>query len=187
MKIMYCRVSSKEQNLDLQLKAGKKEGVEKYFEEKISGKNTDRPEFKRMLEQLRSGDVVIVYKLDRLARSSLDLLETIKFFDSREVGFKSLSEAWADTTTPQGRLMITIAAGLAQFERELIAERQAAGIDARREKGLPMGRPAALTPDQKDLVPVLHKGGKSLRQIAEMMGASKRTIARTLKEKGTEA
>lgn len=187
MKIMYVRVSTKEQNTDLQRQAGQKEGVEKYFEEKLSGKNTDRPEFKRMLEQLRPGDTVIVYKLSRLARSTIDLLETLKQFQKLEVEFKSLSESWADTTTPAGRLMITIFAGIAEFERELINELQADGIAARRAKGLPMGRPTALSPDQKDLVPVLYKGGKSLKQIAEMMKTSKRTIARTLKEKGTEA
>src|SRR5215510_3820292 len=124
MKIGYVRVSTKDQNTDLQITAARAIGCERIFEEKISGKNTDRPEFQRMLEILREGDTVIVYKLDRLARSTLDLLETIRTLDQKGIAFKSLSEAWADTTTPHGRLMITIFGGLAEFERELIRERQ---------------------------------------------------------------
>ena len=187
MHIMYARVSATDQNLDLQIEAGKKAGCEKIFEEKRSGKNMDRPEFKRMLDILRDGDVVVVYKLDRLARSTIDLLKTIQSFDQMGVGFKSLSEAWADTTTPHGRLMITIFAGLAEFEREQIRERQRDGIAEARRQGKHLGRRPKLDEYKKDLAIVLLKGGKSLGETAKMLDVSRRTIARIREEKGSEA
>jgi DNA invertase Pin-like site-specific DNA recombinase len=182
MKIMYVRVSSKDQNPDIQLEAGKTAGVERFFEEKISGKDTNRPEFQKMLEHLRPGDTVIVYKLDRLARSTMDLLNTIQMFDAKGIGFKSISESWADTTTPAGRLMITIFAGLAEFERELIRERQMAGIAEAKRQGKHLGRPPRIDGDQKELIRVLSKGGKTPLQLSRMYKVSKTTIFRILKE-----
>lgn len=182
MKILYARVSSKEQNLDLQLEAGRRAGCEKVYQEKRSAKNRDRPEFLRMLEILRPGDVVVVYKLDRLARSTPDLVNLIDYFSKKEVGLISLSESWADTTTPQGRLMITIAAGLAQFEREVIAERQRAGIEEARRQGKHLGRISKLDKDQKELVRVLYTGGKSALEISRMYKVSKMTIFRIINE-----
>ncbi len=123
MKIGYARVSTLDQHLDLQMQALKKAGCKRIFREKVSGVSRQRPEFQRMLEQLRDGDTVIVWKLDRLARSTRDLLETMETI--REVGarFQSLSEPWADTTTHAGKLIMTVFAGIAEFERDLIRER----------------------------------------------------------------
>jgi len=115
MKIGYARVSTLEQNLDLQLQALKKGGCKKIFREKVSGSSPQRPEFQRMLDQLREGDILVVWKLDRLARSTRDLLEimeTIREFGAR---FQSLSEPWADTTTHAGKMIMTVFAGIAEF------------------------------------------------------------------------
>ena len=119
MKIGYARVSTLEQNLDLQLRALAKAGCKKIFREKASGSNRERPQFQRMLDQIRVGDTIIVWKLDRLARSTRELLEAMEAI--REAGgrFQSLSEPWADTTTHAGKMIMTVFAGMAEFERDL--------------------------------------------------------------------
>src|SRR5258707_14894960 len=129
MKIGYARVSTLEQNLDLQLRALEKAGCKKIFREKVSGSNRERPQFQRMLDQIRVGDTIVVWKLDRLARSTRNLLETMELI--REAGgkFRSLSEPWADTTTHAGKMIMTIFACIAEFERDLIRERTSAGGD----------------------------------------------------------
>jgi DNA invertase Pin-like site-specific DNA recombinase len=133
MKIGYARVSTLEQNLDLQLLALKKGGCKKIFQEKVSGASRQRPEFQRMLDQLREGDVIVVWKLDRLARSTRDLLETMETIRDGGARFQSLSEPWADTTTHAGKMIMTVFAGIAEFERESgnaprpVATRQNAG------------------------------------------------------------
>jgi DNA invertase Pin-like site-specific DNA recombinase len=140
MKIGYARVSTLEQNLDLQLRALEKAGCKKIFREKVSGSIRERPQFQRMLDQIRSSDTIVVWKLDRLARSTRDLLETMEAI--REAGgkFQSLSEPWADTTTHAGKMIMTIFAGIAEFERDLIRERTSAGREAARKRGvLPEG------------------------------------------------
>ena len=115
MKIGYARVSTLDQNLDLQLQALKKAGCRRIFQEKISGSNRDRPEFRRMLDHIREDDIIVVWKLDRLARSTRDLLETMEAI--REAGgrFQSISEPWADTTSHAGKMIMTIFAGIAEF------------------------------------------------------------------------
>ena len=123
MKIGYARVSTQDQNLDLQLKALKKAGCQKIFREKISGVNRNRPEFQRMLDQLRGGDTIVVWKLDRLARSTRDLLNTMETLADAGAKFQSLSEPWANTTTHAGKMIMTVFAGIAEFERDLISER----------------------------------------------------------------
>lgn len=129
MLIGYARVSTKDQNLELQLDALAKAGCEIIFQEKVSGVKADRPELARMLGQLRQGDVVCIYKLDRLGRSLKNLLELVADFESRGVGLKSLTDA-IDTTTPQGRLILNIFGSLAEFERDLIREKTRAGLEA---------------------------------------------------------
>jgi DNA invertase Pin-like site-specific DNA recombinase len=138
MKIGYARVSTLEQNLDLQLRALERAGCGKIFREKVSGSNRERPQFQRMLDQIRLGDTIVVWKLDRLARSTRDLLETMETI--REAGgkFRSLSEPWADTTTHAGKMIMTIFAGIAEFERDLIRERTGAGREAARKKRSPI-------------------------------------------------
>jgi DNA invertase Pin-like site-specific DNA recombinase len=178
MKIGYARVSTLEQNLDLQLQALKKGGCKKIFREKVSGSNRQRPEFRRMLDQLREGDILMVWKLDRLARSTRDLLEimeTIREFGAR---FQSLSEPWADTTTHAGKMIMTVFSGIAEFERDLIRERTKAGRDAAKSRGVRFGRPRKLNPEQTKLAQRLVEEGKAIREIAETFNVHTATIYR---------
>ena len=135
MKIGYARVSTQDQNLDLQLRALKKAGCRKIFQEKVSGATRARPELQRMLEHLREGDVLVVWKLDRLARSTRHLLETMEVIREAGARFQSLSEPWADTTTHAGKMIMTVFAGIAEFERDLIRERTTAGLNAAMQRG----------------------------------------------------
>src|SRR6266446_2502561 len=178
MKIGYARVSTVEQNLDLQLQALKKAGCRRIFQEKISGSNRDRPEFQRMLDQIREDDIIVVWKLDRLARSTRDLLETMETI--REAGgkFQSLSEPWADTTRHANKLIMTIFAGIAEFERDLIRERTGAGRLAAKKRGVRFGRPPKLSSDQEHLARRLVLEGKSVREIASVFEVHPATIYR---------
>jgi DNA invertase Pin-like site-specific DNA recombinase len=178
MKIGYARVSTLDQNLDLQLQALKKAGCRRIFQEKISGSNRHRPEFRRALEQIREGDIIVVWKLDRLARSTRDLLETMETI--REAGgrFLSISEPWADTTSHSGKMIMTIFAGIAEFERDLIRERTGAGREAAKKRGVRFGRPRKLTLDQGELARRLVSEGKAVRDIASVFKVHPATIYR---------
>ena len=144
MIIGYARVSTQEQNLDAQSDALKNANCEQIFEEKITGKHKDRPELKTCLKSLRKGDVLIVWKLDRLARSLKDLVEIITELNDRKIGFKSLTEA-IDTTSATGRLVFHIFGALAEFEHSLIRERTIAGLDAARARGRKGGRKPSMS------------------------------------------
>jgi DNA invertase Pin-like site-specific DNA recombinase len=148
MKIGYARVSTQEQDLALQLDALTNEGCEKIFQEKASGAQRDRPELKAALGYMRKGDTLVVWKIDRLARSMKQLIETIESFQDRGIGLKSLQDP-IDTSSPSGKLVFHIFAALAEFERGVIRERTTAGLRAARERGRVGGRPPALT--AKDL------------------------------------
>lgn len=139
MKIGYARVSTKDQNLELQIDALKKHGCELIFEEKVGATSKERPQLEKLKSQLREGDVVVVWKLDRLGRSIRDLLHLISEFEKKSVGFTSLQDHM-DTTTSQGRLVFNIFASLAEFEKELIKERTMAGIEAAKARGRIGGR-----------------------------------------------
>lgn len=178
MKIGYARVSTEDQKLDLQLQALKKAGCTKIFKEKLSGVNSQRPEFQKLLEQLRGGDTVIVWKIDRLARSTKDLLETMELLQEQSVKFQSLSEPWANTTSHAGKMIMTVFAGIAEFERELIRERTSAGQRAARKRGIKFGRPQKLNHEQKQLVQRLLDEGKSVSQVANTFGVHVTTIYR---------
>jgi DNA invertase Pin-like site-specific DNA recombinase len=147
MKLGYARVSTRDQNLDLQLEALQKAGCEKIFQEKQSAVK-DRPELDRLLNHLRSGDMVIVWKLDRLGRSLKHLVDLMALFREKEVEFISLNDN-IDTTTIQGRLIFNLFASFAEFERELIRERTLAGLKAARVKGRVGGRKKGLNNEQK--------------------------------------
>ena len=166
MKIGYARVSTFDQNLDLQLRALEKAGCKKIFREKISSTKRERPQFQRMLDQIRAGDTIVVWKLDRLARSTRSLLETMESI--REAGgkFRSLSEPWADTTTHAGKMIMTIFAGIAEFERDLIRERTSAEREAAQKRGVRFGRPRKLSTDQEQLARRLVLEGKAVSDIA---------------------
>ena len=177
-KIGYARVSTLEQNLDLQLHALKKAGCRRIFQEKISSSARNRPEFQRMLDQIRGGDILVVWKLDRLARSTRDLLETMETIRGAGGKFQSLSEPWADTTSHAGKMIMTIFAGIAEFERALIRERTGAGREAAKKRGVLFGRPPKLTPDQRQLAQRLVSEGKSAREIASVFKVHVATIYR---------
>jgi DNA invertase Pin-like site-specific DNA recombinase len=159
MKIGYARVSTLDKNLDLQLQALKKPGCRRIFQEKISGSNRNRPEFRRMLDHIREDDIIVVWKLDRLARSTRDSLETMETI--REAGgrFHSISEPWADTTSHAGKMIMTIFAGIAEFERDLIRERTGAGREAAKKRGVQLGRPRELALDRRNWHSVLFRKG----------------------------
>lgn len=178
MKIGYARVSTLEQNLDLQLRALKKSGCKRIFQEKVSGAGRKRPEFLRMLDQIREGDTIVVWKLDRLARSTRELLETMETISEVGARFQSLSEPWADTTTHAGKMIMTVFAGIAEFERELIRERTAAGREAARRRGVRFGRPRKLNSEQEQLARRLIGEGKPVSEVAKTFNVHATTIYR---------
>jgi DNA invertase Pin-like site-specific DNA recombinase len=145
----YARVSTDGQTLAAQDAALRAAGCANVFSEKASGAKTDRAELRKAVARLGKGDVLMVTRLDRLARSTRDLLNTLDDIAKRGAGFRSLADAWADTTTPHGRLMLTVLAGLAEFERHLIRARTGEGRARAKAKGVHMGRPSKLTPHQR--------------------------------------
>ena len=178
MKIGYARVSTEDQHVDLQLDALTQAGCQRLFCEKVSGAGHQRPELLRMLEQLRAGDTVVVWKLDRLARSTRDLLATVETIRAAGATFRSLSEPWADTTSYGGKFILTVFAGIAEFERELIRERTHAGRDVAKRRGVRFGRPKKLNGEQRDLALRLRAEGKSVKEVAHIFGVHVSTIYR---------
>lgn len=144
MNIGYARVSTQDQNLDSQLDALRNSGCSEIFQEKITGKSKERPELNICLRTLRPGDVLVVWKLDRLARSLKDLVEIISTLEGKQIGFKSLTES-IDTTSPSGKLIFHIFGALAEFEHSLIRERTLEGLKAARARGRKGGRKPAMT------------------------------------------
>ncbi len=175
----YSRISKgDDQNARLQLKAFQTAKVEKIFEETASGERWDRPSLHRLLDQLREGDVVVVWKLDRLSRSLKDLLVIMEHIDQAGAGFKSLTES-IDTTTPAGRMMMQMVGAFAEFEREMIRERTKAGLDAARKEGRIGGRRPKLRQDQrKDVADNVLSGRKSGADMARLYNVSEATLAR---------
>ena len=180
MKIGYARVSTGDQKLSFQLEALKKAGCARIFREKASGSYRDRPELGRMLDQLREGDVVAVWRLDRLARSTRNLLEIVEAIGAAGARFQSLSEPWADTTTHAGRMIMTIFAGIAEFERDLIRERTGAGRRDAQRRGVRFGRPRKMNAEQRELAKRLLKEGKSVREVAHTFSVHPATLYRIL-------
>jgi DNA invertase Pin-like site-specific DNA recombinase len=180
MNIGYARVSTDDQDLALQLDALKGVKCRRVFQEKRSGARADRPELRRLLEHLREGDTVVVWRLDRLARSTRDLLELAETIAGAGAGLKSLGEPWADTTTPAGKMVLTVFAGIAEFERALIRERTGAGRIAAKKRGVKFGRPSKLTPQQAALVARLVDQGQSVPEVASTFGVHEATIYRCL-------
>lgn len=178
MKIGYARVSTTDQNLELQLATLKEAGCDRIFQEKISGAKRERPELQRLLDHLRPDDVVIVWKLDRLARSTQHLLELVDNIRTAEAFFCSLSEPWADTSSHAGKMIMTVFAGIAEFERDLIRERTGAGRAAAKQRGVRFGRPEKMNEDQKTLAKRLLKEEKSVSEVAKIFNVHKATIYR---------
>jgi DNA invertase Pin-like site-specific DNA recombinase len=175
----YARVSTDGQTLDAQVSALKAAGAVRVFRETASGAKTDRRELARALKSLGEGDTLLVTRLDRLARSTRDLLNMLDMIAKAGAGFRSLADAWADTTTAHGRLMLTVLGGLAEFERELIRARTGEGRKRAKERGVHMGRPAKLTTHQKrDALKALADGTATQADLARRFNVSQATISR---------
>ena len=174
----YARVSTRDQDLaaqDAELRAA---GCAKVFKEKASGAKTDRPELAKVLRRLEPGDVLMVTRLDRLARSTRDLLNVLDELAKRGAGFRSLKDAWADTTTPHGKLMVTVLGGLAEFERELIRARTGEGRKRAQERGVRFGRPRKLTAHQRDEALQRLRQGETQADVARTYNVDPATISR---------
>ena len=179
MIVGYGRVSTDGQSLESQEASLKAAGAERIFAGKISGAITDRKALAKAIAALGPGDVLLVTRLDRLARSTRDLLNALDTISKAGAKFKSLADAWADTTTPHGRLMLTVLGGLAEFERELIRERTSEGRERARARGVKMGRPPKLTPhQQREAMKRRDQGEESLTEIARSYNVSAATVSR---------
>lgn len=189
MKIGYARVSTGDQNIDLQIDQLREAGCEKIFQETASGAKTERRELTRLLEQVRDGDVIVIWKLDRLGRSLKHLVELVTQLTERGVGLRSLNDP-VDTTSSQGKLIFNIFASLAEFERDLIVERTQAGLKAARARGRTGGRPKGLSEAAKlkaVAAETLYKEGElSVNEIAGNLGISKVTLYSYLRRRGVE-
>jgi DNA invertase Pin-like site-specific DNA recombinase len=155
-----------------------KAGCKKVFRETASGAKTDRSQLRKALDQIDAGDVLMVTRLDRLARSTRDLLNTLATITERKAGFRSLGDAWADTTSAHGRLMLAVLGGLAEFERELIRTRTGEGRARAKARGVKMGRPPKMTPHQIKEALNRRDGGEPMRDIARAYNVSHSTISR---------
>ena len=178
--IGYARVSTEDQDAALQIDALKAAGCLKVFTDKASGSLANRPQLDRMIDQLRPGDVVVVWRLDRLGRSLKNLIALVEDLADRGVGFRSLSES-IDTTTANGKLFFSIMGALAEFERDLIRERTMAGLAAARARGRVGGRPPVMTPDKIKIARQMYEGREhTVEAIAKTLGVSRKTVYRHL-------
>jgi len=180
MLIGYARVSTVEQNLDLQEDALKKAGCDEIYTDTISGATAQRPGLDECLKYLRPGDTLVVWKLDRLGRSLKHLIETVQVLEGREIGFRSVQES-IDTMTPGGKLVFHVFGALAEFERDLIRERTNAGLAAARARGRKGGRPALLDEKKRAVALALHADPTvSITDICKTLGISRTTFYRSL-------
>jgi DNA invertase Pin-like site-specific DNA recombinase len=174
----YARVSTDGQSLLAQLAELRAAKCERIFHEKISGARSDRQQLTRLMAVLAKGDVLVVTRLDRLARSTRDLLNLLGTIAEKEAGFKSLRDTWADTTTAHGRLMLTVLGGLAEFERELIRTRTGEGRDRAKARGVVLGRKPKLSLHQRREALARREAGEILTEIARTYNVSHSTISR---------
>src|SRR5271165_3409721 len=175
----YARVSTGGQSEAAQMRQLRAAGAKKVYREVASGAKTDRPQLRRLLAGIGPRDVVMVTRLDRLARSTRDLLNTLAAITGKKAGFRSLGDAWADTTTSHGRLMLTVLGGLAEFERDLIRARTSEGRERAKARGVKMGRPHKLTRhQQKEAIKRRDRGEESLTEIGRSYNVSAATISR---------
>src|SRR5450432_633004 len=180
MQIGYARVSTDDQDTAAQVAALKATGCERIYREKASGGRWDRPELDRLLDQLRKGDVLVVWKLDRLSRSLRDVLTIMEQLGDSGAGFRSLTEA-IDTTTPAGRMMMQMVGAFAEFERAMLRERTKAGLDSARREGRIGGRRLKLTPQQQaEIRKMVSKGDKTAADAARLFKIYPATVSRLL-------
>jgi DNA invertase Pin-like site-specific DNA recombinase len=178
MNYGYARVSTRDQDFAGQVAELKAAGCEKVVSEKASGARGDRAGLAKAIKQLGPGDVLVVTRLDRLARSTRDLLNVLAAVTERGAGFRSLKEVWADTTTPHGRLMLTMLGGIGEFERELIAARTGEGRERAKAKGVRFGRPLKLSPHQRREALERLKAGDTVVDVATTYGVDRATLYR---------
>lgn len=183
MKIGYARVSTKDQNLERQLDELENVGCEKIFQEKISGTKKNRPEFDKMMEHLRKDDIVVVTEITRISRSTKDLISIVELLKEKGVEIKSLKESWLDTTSAHGKLLFTIFAGLAEYERDLIVERVNSGLAAARARGRVGGRPRINKKKIEIALKMYDSKLHSLSEISKTTGICKRTLYNYLEER----
>jgi DNA invertase Pin-like site-specific DNA recombinase len=176
----YARVSTNGQTLAQQDAALRSAGCAKTFAEKASGATSDRPELAKVIRRLQPGDVLMVTRLDRLARSTRDLLNILDTIGKAEAGFRSIADAWADTTPPHGRLMLTVLGGLAEFERELIRARTGEGRKRAQARGVRFGRPPKLNAHQRAEAIKRLDAGETQADVARTYGVDATTIGRLL-------
>ncbi len=186
MLIGYARVSTTDQETATQVAALKAAGCERIYREKASGGRWDRPELHRLLDQLRKGDVLVVWKLDRLSRSLRDVLTIMERLGEASAGFRSLTEA-IDTTTAAGRMMMQMVGAFAEFERAMLRERTQVGLDAAREEGRIGGRRPKLTEQQQsEIRKMVARGDKSAADAARLFKVHQATVSRLLARAGLE-
>jgi DNA invertase Pin-like site-specific DNA recombinase len=178
MIVGYARVSTDGQTLDAQQSALTAAGAERVFSEKVSGAVTDRKQLGKAIAALGQGDVLLVTRLDRLARSTRDLPNVLDAVGKAQAGFRSLADTWADTTTPHGRLILTVLGGLAEFERSLILARTSEGWIRAKARGIKFGRKPTLTPRQQAEARARRAAGEALVEIARTYNVSHSTISR---------
>lgn len=178
----YARVSTEDQSLDLQLDALSKYGVDEVFQEKMTGTKKDRPQLERMLDKLRAGDKVVVYKLDRISRSTKHLIELAELFEEKGVEFVSIQDS-IDTSSAMGKFFFTVIAGISQLERDIISDRTKAGLQAARARGRVGGRKAANTDDVKTALDMYDSGRHTVPEITKRTGVSKTTLYKYLNER----
>lgn len=177
----YARVSTDDQDLTLQRDHLRAAGCNKLFSEKVSGARRARPELDRMLDHLRPGDVVTVTRLDRLARSTRDLLDLAERIRNCGAGLRSLAEPWADTTSPAGRMVMTVFAGIAEFERSLILERTRTGREAAKARGVQFGpRPTLSSAQLYHAKQLIEQEARAVSEVADLMGVHRSTLYRAL-------
>jgi DNA invertase Pin-like site-specific DNA recombinase len=175
MQLGYARVSTDDQDTRLQTDVLERAGCRRIFREKASGAKADRPELARLLETLREGDMLVVWKLDRLGRSLSHLIELVAELEKQKVGLRSLTDN-IDTTTASGRMFFHIMGALAQFERDLIRERTLAGLTAARAQGRFGGRPKALSPADLETARAAIAAGEDMHVVARRVGVSRQTL-----------
>ena len=181
-KIGYARVSTLDQNLERQLDLLKQYGVDHIFQEKMSGTKRDRPELNKMLAHVTAGDTIVVESLSRLGRSTKDLIELVELLKEKGVQLVSLKES-IDTSTPTGKLLFTLMSAMAQFERDVIAERTQEGLKAARARGRKGGRPRCDSRKLQQAVKLYDAGQHSVKEIEELTGIKKATLYRAIQDR----
>ncbi len=182
----YARVSTADQNLDRQLDALRKHGIDKLYCEKMSGTKKNRPELDKMLAELSEGDTVVIESLSRLGRSVKNLSELMEYFNTKNIRLVSMKET-IDTTTPTGKLLYTILASLAAFERDILVERTSEGLKAARARGRVGGRPKTDAKAMQKAIALYQTKEYSITDITDLTGVSKSALYRALKERQSGA